>query len=228
MHVQGPLSEQSWLDGIRKGHTFSSTGPSALPGRGRPRARRSDRPGRQRAAYPPRARRGGLDRADGQPGDRGQRRRCAQRTPRPTPCSILFNGDVPVPQGGWVAARVNGPSSRYISDSYAFAQTSPVYIVRGGRPWRSADDARFLADAVEATWQHVRNSAWRTPEERERFHTAIEQAHAVYERIAGSNADPAAGGASRSLLLDPRTRSGAGRRLPSGMRASRPPRATSW
>ncbi len=201
VHVQGPLSEQSWLDGIRKGHTFSSTGPLLF-----------------------------LDVAGHEPGDQIDLAADGPRTlhvraeatsiapmdslvivvngadvrsvAAADSLHILFDGDVPVPQGGWVAARVNGPSSRYISDSYAFAQTSPVYVVRGGRPWRSADDARFLADAVEATWQRVQNSAWRTPEERERFHTAIEQAHTVYERIA-SNADPAAGGASRSLLLDP-------------------------
>src|SRR5581483_8450250 len=26
-HVQGPLSTRSWLDAVRHGHTFSSTGP---------------------------------------------------------------------------------------------------------------------------------------------------------------------------------------------------------
>ena len=191
VHIHGKLSETNWLDGIRKEHTFGSTGPIVF-----------------------------LDVAGHEPGDQIDvaadgpttihvQARAVSIAPMHSlvivvngvdvrtvsmardSLTLSFDGDVPVPQGGWVAARVNGPSSRYISDSYAFAQTSPVYIVRGGKPWRSAADAHFLSQAVEATWQKVENSAWRTPEERERFHAEIEQAKAVYDRIA------------RTLLLDP-------------------------
>ena len=62
------------------------------------------------------------------------------------PYQVTFQGDIPVPQGGWIAARVLGPSSRYVTDSYAFAHTSPVYVVRDGQAFRSAEDARFLAE----------------------------------------------------------------------------------
>jgi hypothetical protein len=86
---------------------------------------------------------------------------------------------------------VVGPSSRYLGDGYAFAQTSPVYVVRNGRRFTSASDAQFLEQAVEAVWARVeRSTAWRTPAERDRFHAEIEQARAVYQRIAdqaGSN-----------------------------------------
>ncbi|HEY7896803.1 MAG TPA: hypothetical protein VIC03_00165, partial [Gemmatimonadaceae bacterium] len=90
---------------------------------------------------------------------------------------------VPIPEGGWIAARVIGPSSRYVTDSYAFAQTSPVYVVRGGRRYTSAEDAHFLGAAVDAIWAHVEHSPWRSNEERDRFHSELTRARAVYTRI---------------------------------------------
>jgi hypothetical protein len=99
------------------------------------------------------------------------------------PLRVEFRGEVDVPEGGWVAARVLGPSSRYVSDSYAFAHTSPVYLVRDGRTYRSAEDARFLAEAVEAVWQRADRGPWSSQEARARFKDVIDQALAVYRKI---------------------------------------------
>ena len=209
VHVRGQLTLQSWLDGIRRGHTFASTGPIVF-----------------------------LDVAGHEPGDEialpangseslhvhvdaisiapmdslvivvngtNARTIAARDSSR-----IVFDGSIAVPHGGWIAARVDGPSSRYVWDSYAFAQTSPVYVVRGGVQWRSAADARFLGQAVEATWERVKNAPWRSAEERDRFHDALDQARSVYERIASDSMAPAgiSGGRrsapSRALLLDPK------------------------
>ena len=102
------------------------------------------------------------------------------------PQKISFSGSVAVPAGGWIAARVVGPASRYVSDSYAFAQTSPVYVVREGKPFTSAEDAIFLRDVVDAIRARVdsQQTRWRTTAEREKFKAAIEQARAVYDAIA--------------------------------------------
>jgi TolB protein len=101
---------------------------------------------------------------------------------------LAFSGRVALPDGGWVAARVIGPSSRYISDSHAFAQTSPVYVVRGGKRFTSPEDAAFLRDVADAIWARVDGprARWRTPAERERFKAAIDRARALYAKIAGS------------------------------------------
>ena len=211
VHVRGRLTVQRWLDGIRRGHTFASTGPLLF-----------------------------LDVAGHEPGDQIELPAAAPATlhvhaeatsiapmdslvivvdgagartvPAKDPLHIVFDGAIAVPHGGWVAARVDGPSSRYVWDSYAFAQTSPVYVVRGGKQWRSADDARFLAEAVSATWERVKNSPWRSDQERDRFLAAIEQARTVYGRIARDTVVAAAsstdvrqsGPGTKSLLLDPR------------------------
>jgi hypothetical protein len=91
---------------------------------------------------------------------------------------------LPVPDGGWIAARAIGPASKYVGDSYAFAQTTPVYVVRNGRTFISQDDARFLADVVDAIWARADRAPWRSPAERERFKDEIERAKAVYLRLA--------------------------------------------
>jgi hypothetical protein len=102
------------------------------------------------------------------------------------PHKLTLATTVDLPAGGWIAARTSGPSSRYISDSYAFAQSSPVYVVRNGKRFTSPDDAKFLADVVDALWARVdgQRARWRTPEEREKFKTAIDQARKVYLGIA--------------------------------------------
>ncbi len=51
------------------------------------------------------------------------------------------------------------------------------------RPFRSAADARFLAEAVEAIWRRVQNGPWRTDEDRSRFRAAPDRAVAAYEGI---------------------------------------------
>ena len=85
--------------------------------------------------------------------------------------------------------RASGPSSRYISDSYAFAQSSPVYVVRNGQRFTSPADAKFLADVVDALWARVdgQRARWRTSEEREKFKAAIDQARQVYLGVASGS-----------------------------------------
>jgi hypothetical protein len=96
---------------------------------------------------------------------------------------MVFDESIALPQGGWIAARVIGPSSRYVTDSYAFAQSSPVYVVRGGHRYTSAEDAKFLGEAVDAVWAKVEHAPWRTTAERDRFHAELNRAREVYRQI---------------------------------------------
>jgi len=183
VQIDGALTFQGWLDGIRAQRTFGSTGPIVLldvDGRG---------PGEELA----------LD--DDAPTTHDVRvelwsiaeidsleiivngRVAAALAPGASRHAILETS-VEVPEGGWVAARARGPASRYVSDSYAFAQTSPVYVVRGGRGWTSPGDARFLAEAVRAMRSRIADGRWRSPDQRAEFLSAADQAIAVYEEIA--------------------------------------------
>ena len=184
VHLQGggPVTLARWLAGIRAGRTFASTGPLLF-----------------------------LDVAGHEPGDEialraadapglTVRAEATSITPMAR-LEIVVNGavvhtvaatdslhiavvaEVAVPRGGWVAARVVGPSSRYVGDDYAFAHTGPVYVVRAGRRFTSAEDAQFLADAVDAVRTRVAREPWRTPAERARFETMLDSARAVYRAI---------------------------------------------
>jgi hypothetical protein len=100
--------------------------------------------------------------------------------------SFEFDANLAVPDGGWIAARAIGPSSRYIADSYAYAHTTPVYVVRRGRTYVSAADAAFLGAVVDAIWARASRASWRSPADRDAFKREIDAAKARYQRLAGS------------------------------------------
>ncbi len=188
VRLDGTLDVQAWLDGIRAQRTFMSTGPLLfLDVEGR-------EPGEE------------IGLAPGSEGQLSVRAEVTSITPvdvleiivngrvaatsepedaaRTVETGLTIETDVNLPDGGWIAARARGPSSRYVTDSYAFAHTSPVYVTRGGVPWTSAEDAEFLVESIRLLWERVRDAPWRTDAERERFRAAVDQAIAVYERIA--------------------------------------------
>jgi hypothetical protein len=102
------------------------------------------------------------------------------------PLHLTFDGAIQVPQGGWVAARTTGPKSKYLGDDYAFAQTSPVYVVRGGKRYIKTEDVQFLVQTMDAIWARVERSRWRSDAEREAFKAAVDKARAVYQKLLGS------------------------------------------
>ena len=87
-------------------------------------------------------------------------------------------------EGGWIAARALGPRSPLVADSYAFAQTSPVWIVAGDREYRSEEDIRFLLAAAEAFRGHaVARDTWATTADREHFLGRVDAAIEVYRNL---------------------------------------------
>ena len=187
VRVKGPLTLASWLAGIKAGNTFGTTGPIVLltvagrePGS---EIARSARDARRLVVHAEATSIAPMSRLDiivnGKVGAT-----IAAVSGRDS-THLVFDDSVTLPEGGWIAARVIGPSSRYVTDSYAFAQTSPVYVVRGGHQYTSAEDARFLAQTVDAIWTRVENAPWRTTAERDRFHAELLRARAVYQQIEG-------------------------------------------
>jgi TolB protein len=183
-HVTGPLTTRTWMDAVKKGRTFFSSGPLLfLTVNGR-------EPGDE------------IQLAHGAPTSMDVKVELTSIAPVDT-VELLVNGEVvrtiratdpkritaaesiEVPLGGWVAARATGPKSKYLGDDYAFAQTSPVYVVRGGKPYIKASDARFLADTMDAIWTRVERSRWRSDRERDAFKAAVDQAKTVYLKKAG-------------------------------------------
>jgi len=185
--VDGPLSVSSWLGAIKRGRTFMSTGPLLF----------IDVDGRQPGDE--------IDVAGGAPPTVHVRANAVSITPIDSlqivvngavvqtvaragadSGTITFDGRVAMPKGGWIAARVIGPPSRYVGDDYAFAHTGPVYVVRGGTRYVRAQDVDFLSRTVDAIWSRVEPGPWRSPAERDRFRAAVDSAKAVYARLAAT------------------------------------------
>ncbi len=180
--VSGPLTLASWFAGIKAGRTFSTTGPLVFL-----RVDGHD-PGDELhlSATAPAELPVTVDVVSIAPVDRLEL--IVNGVVGPTmslAASRHYAGTVSVPAGGWVAARVVGPPSRHVGDSYAFAQTSPVYVVRGDRRYVSKDDARFLAAVVEAIGARTARSPWRSDADRAAFQAQLDQAKSVYLRLAG-------------------------------------------
>lgn len=194
--VEGPLSLPNWLEAVKAGRTFATTGPLitdfSVDGRG---------PGEElrlpASAPATPAVRISVDSIA--PFDRVEiivngaiarafpMSEAAGRTPGRDTFGFTFAGSVPLPDGGWIAVRVVGPPSRRVADSYAFAQSSPVYVVREGRsPWVSTADAAFLADVVAAIRTRVDRAEWRSEAGRAAFLAELDAAREMYLRLAGS------------------------------------------
>lgn len=95
-----------------------------------------------------------------------------------------FDTSVDAPEGGWIAARATGPSSPYVGDAHAFAQTSPVYVVRDGHPFTSADAARFLLRSVDELWRRVSGrDSWFNEGQESAYRQYVDQARAYYQSV---------------------------------------------
>lgn len=182
VQLDGPLTVEAWMEGIRAGRTFASTGPllfMEVAGRG-PGKEIATGPGDE-PLLPIRVK--ALSIAPMERLDVIVNGEVVHSVAAVDSLAIGFEGEVALPEGGWVAAQVVGPASRPIGDSYAFAQTSPVYVVREGRRFLDARDVGFLADGVRALRARVEGAAWPTVAEGEAFLAAVDEAIAVYEGL---------------------------------------------
>ncbi len=75
------------------------------------------------------------------------------------PYSIKVDEMVPVNQSGWIAARVTGPSNlRLLMDTYVYAHTSPIYLLKGNEAPSSPEDARYFVRWIERVLQMLEES----------------------------------------------------------------------
>lgn len=183
--IEGRFTFESWMAAVKAGRTFGTNGPLVfleVEGRG---------PGEELAvaATAPAALKVQVEARSLAPLDRvelivnGEVARTA--APAGDGTSITFSHSVDMVGSGWIAARAIGTRHKYVADSYPFAHTSPVYVVRNGVRFTSTVDARFLANVVDEIWKRVeaRNS-FHTDADRQQYRQAVDKARAVYQRIA--------------------------------------------
>ena len=180
--VEGPLNVSSWLAAVRAGRTFATTGPllfltvrGAGPG-GELRLTSADA-----STLPVHVRVASIARLDRlEILVNGAIVKTVALEDAAVSKGIEIDETVAMPDAGWIAARVIGPPSRDVADSYAFAHTTPVYVVRNGRTFVSHADAAFLAEVVDAIWARADRGPWRSDAERAAFKNEIDRARARY------------------------------------------------
>jgi len=98
--------------------------------------------------------------------------------------SAAVDTTITVGASGWYTVRAWSRGARHpVLDSYyPFATTSPVYVIVGGAPIRSAEDAAYLLKWTNRLDSLARASdAWNTSGERDTVLDQIARARAVYE-----------------------------------------------
>ncbi|TWO34058.1 hypothetical protein E1J38_004610 [Seonamhaeicola sediminis] len=73
--------------------------------------------------------------------------------------SETYSGSIEIPEGGWITARVSGSNSEWpMMDSYAFAESSPIWIdtIGSTMPHAKIDSAKKLLKILEFSEKEIR------------------------------------------------------------------------
>jgi hypothetical protein len=98
-----------------------------------------------------------------------------------------FRGLISLTASGWCLLRASTDGARApILDNYVYATTSPVYVSIGGRPARSAADARYFAAWIDRVAESTAAYPdWNSRAERALVLERLAQAKAVFVGLAG-------------------------------------------
>jgi hypothetical protein len=72
---------------------------------------------------------------------------------------LSWSGDVALGESSWVAIHAEGGPSPFITDTYLFAHSTPVWVTVSGRPVVVEEDRAYLERYVEALIELVRSEA---------------------------------------------------------------------
>ena len=180
VRVEGALSLASWYEGLKAGRSFSTNGPLLeldVDGKGMGEAIRLDAPrslrvrARARSAVP-------MTKmtvlVNGQ----------AFATVEDEARELSWSGAIPIAESAWIAVQAEGPSSPWVTDSYLFAHSTPVYVSVRGRRVVVEKDRAYLERYVEALAEYARSKAeWDDDAERDLTVQGFEQARDVFRSM---------------------------------------------
>jgi hypothetical protein len=190
VRTDGPLTYTSWLDGIRKGHTFASDYPLLEFSVNGVEAGDSVRlaPGKTRLAVKARA-------TSAEPYETLEivynGKVVASAKPAGDHYQAAIDTTVEVERGGWIAARAHGPKMLPYGATWwqmpVFAHTSPVYLEMPGRPAPAAESARLFLDQLGYLRQWAERQAnFPTAQNKQEALEWIGKAEGVYKKLAAN------------------------------------------
>jgi hypothetical protein len=183
-HLDGPFTVENWLEALRQGHTYASSGPilefrinGKLPG--------------EIIHLPPQ---GGTVVLEGTVQSIAPLSRVvidsSQGTLKEIPLdadqkSARFRIEVPVTTSRWFSLSALGPPVAYLDGEYPLAVTSAIRVYVGDGKIRNSDSAQYFIRWIDK----LRASAeqwpwWRSQREKDHVFAQFDQARSVYQRLA--------------------------------------------
>lgn len=105
------------------------------------------------------------------------------------PYRILLSLNLPVERSGWIAARVSGPEKVHLlTDSYVYAHTNPVWLVKGGQKPRSLQDAKYFVRWMDKALEQIPGRTFYTDKDRAAVEAVYTKAREEFRRLAGNAA----------------------------------------
>jgi putative heme-binding domain-containing protein len=96
-----------------------------------------------------------------------------------------FDADVPITRSGWIAVRVRGPEDPRVFDGPAWAHTSPVYVEVDGQPIASPDDAKYFVTWIDEMLRVVSaRNRYARAEDRREVESLFRRAQDTFRRMA--------------------------------------------
>jgi hypothetical protein len=187
--VDGPFTYARWIDGLRAGRSFVTNGPIlelTVDGKGLAETLELRAPGEMKikasasSQYP-------LTRVELLHNGKV----IASATPAKDTLTTELAQSVKIDKSGWLALRAAGPPQFDVRGDPLMAHTSPIYVMVGGKPASSAEDARYFLEWIDKLDTAIRERD-RLPDEAAKTEVAAQlaQARAVYKRIiARENGD---------------------------------------
>jgi hypothetical protein len=186
--TSGPLTMESWLDGLKSGRSFVTNGPIPtleVNGKGPGETCELTEAGNVRVAvtvesYVPFHKievivNGKVAARDEAPGD-------------PVGLRVRrLDVELPIGRSSWIALRVRGPESPLVFDGPVWAHTSPVYVKMADRPIASRQDAEYFVDWIEHMLRVVEaRNRFANTEDRRQVESLFRRAQDEFRKLAGA------------------------------------------
>ena len=105
------------------------------------------------------------------------------------PYHVELSVNLPVARSGWIAARVSGPAKVHLlTDSYVYAHTNPVWLVKGGQKPSSPRDAEYFVRWMDKALEQVPERTFYTDRQKAAVEAVYTKAREEFRRLAGSAA----------------------------------------
>jgi TolB protein len=186
----GPLTMQSWLDGLKSGRSFVTNGPIPtleVNGKGPGETCELATAGMVRVAatvesYVP------VDKLEvivnGKVAARADAAAGGQTAVRVKRLEV----ELPLERSSWVALRVRGADHPSIFDGPAWAHTSPVFVRIAGQKIASREDATYFVDWIEQMLKVVAaRNRYPSPENRQQVESLFRRAQNEFRKMANAN-----------------------------------------